>query len=97
VEVMQLLTKTLKKKSGSKAVSVARGFRNRRRVQSSAKDLDRVDKIRLRILEESDDADCGFSKYACKTIQTSMGGISFRINLANVFCFKGGERHSTQR
>jgi len=51
----QLLTKTSKKKSGSEAVSVARGLSNRRRMQSSAKDLDRVDEIRLRILDESDD------------------------------------------
>lgn len=43
------LTKVSKKKNDSEAASVARGLSDPRRMLSSAKDLDRVDKIRLEL------------------------------------------------
>jgi hypothetical protein len=92
--IMQQLTKASRKKSGSETASIARDFRDLTRTQSSAKDLYKSD---TGFLKDGAHADCGFRKYACKTIQTSRGGISFRMNRASVFDLKGGERYSTQR
>jgi hypothetical protein len=94
IMIMQKLTKTSKKKSANEAVSIARDFRDPRRVQSSAKDLFQSDAVSLK---DGVHADCGFRKYACKTIQTSRGGISLRTNRWSVLDLEGGERHSTQR
>jgi hypothetical protein len=96
--VMRPLTKASKKKSGREAISFARDLNDPIRMLSSAKALDRERKSDDTGFVRTDgNANCGFSKYACKTIQTSRGGMSFRMNLANEFDLEGGERCSTQR
>jgi hypothetical protein len=92
--IMQQLTKTSRKKSASEAVNIARGFKNPTRVQSSAKALYQSD---AGFMKDGAHADWGFRKYACKTIQTSRGGISFLMNRTSVFDLEGGGRYSTQR